>query len=349
MADLSPQTPDSSLAPATDQVHALMRDWQAHLVLQVASGEISAATLQAYLRGWDKFWGWLLEQEISSVDGDALRRWTAELRLAGVKPNSINVWLAGVRAFFAWAVSARRLAVNPASGVRGARRKGTSRQHLRQSLTDAEVRRVLAAPDRQTPQGQRDYAILALKAYTGARDIELQRADLDDLRTRSGRLVLYVQGKGREEKDEFIVIAHPVAEEALYAWLARRGEKPGGKDAGGKDAGGKDAGGKDTGALFTSLSNHAKGQRLTLRSIRRIVKSAYRLAGVLGSGKTSCSLRHSAITSAIRHGVPLPKVQSMARHANISTTMIYYRELDRVEDPAEGYVSYAEDASGKDE
>ena len=339
MADLSPQTPDPSLAPATDQVHALMRDWQAHLALQVASGEISAATRQAYLRGWDKFWGWLLEQEISPVDGDALRRWTAELRLAGVKPNSINVWLAGVRAFFAWAVSARRLAINPASGVRGARRKGTSRQHLRQSLTDAEVHRVLAAPDRQTPQGQRDYAILALKAYTGARDIELQRADLDDLRTRSGRLVLYVQGKGREEKDEFIVIAHPVAEEALYAWLARRGEKTGGKDAGGKDAG----------ALFTSLSNHAKGQRLTLRSIRRIVKGAYRLAGVLGAGKTSHSLRHSAITSAIRHGVPLPKVQSMARHANISTTMIYYHELDRVEDPAEGYVSYAEDASGKDE
>ena len=82
------------------------------------------------------------------------------------------------------------------------------------------------------------------------------------------------------------------------------------------------------------------GQRLSLRSIRRIVKQAYRLAGVRGEGKTSHSLRHTAITSAIRHGAPLPKVQSMARHANLNTTMIYYHEVDRVEDPAEGYVDY---------
>ncbi len=323
MTDLSPQASNPSLAPATDQVHALLREWTAHLALQVASGEISNATRQAYQRGWDKFWEWLQEQQSSQVDANLIRRWTAELRLAGIKPNSINVWLAGVRAFFAWAVSARRLALNPAAGVRGARRKGTSKGHLRQSLTDAEVRRVLAVPDRDTPQGQRDYALLALKAYTGARDIELQRADLEDLRTRAGRLVLYVQGKGREEKDEFIVIAHPAAEEALYAWLAARGERPG--------------------ALFISLSNHAKGQRLTLRSIRRIVKHAYRLAGVRGAGKTSHSLRHSAISSAIRHGAPLPKVQSMARHASLNTTMIYYHELDRVEDPAEGYVRYEGD------
>ena len=325
---------DDSLLPlnnlaTTAQVDALIHDWQAHLDLLVASGEISAATRQAYRRGWARFWGWLQAQDTGLVDADTLRRWTAELRLAGIRPNSINVWLAGVRAFFAWAVAARRLAVNPAAGVRGAKRKGTSKQHLRQSLTDSEVRRVLETPDRSTRQGKRDYALLALKAYTGARDIELQRADLADLRTRAGRLVLYVQGKGREEKDEFIVLAHPAVEDALYAWLAVRGETPG--------------------ALFVSLSNNGLGQRLTLRSIRRIVKRTYRLAEVRGEGKTSHSLRHTAITSAIRHGAPLPKVQSMARHANINTTMIYYHEVDRVEDPAEGYVSYEPDEGRQSE
>jgi integrase/recombinase XerC/integrase/recombinase XerD len=318
---------DHSLA-LPDQIAVLMRDWQAHLALQVDSGEISPATRSAYLRGWDKFWSWLEAQEPQPVDIQTIRRWTAGLRSAGIKPNSINVWLAGVRAFFAWAVSARRLASDPTAGVRGAKRKGTARGHLRQALTDAEVRRVLAIPERDKPLGRRDYAILALKAYTGLRDIELQRADLADLRTRGGRMVLSVQGKGRETKDEFAVIAHPDAEDALYDWLAARGETPG--------------------PLFFSLSNHAKGERLTLRSIRRIVKRAYRLAGVQGSGKTSHSLRHTAITSAIRHGAPLPKVQSMARHASLNTTMIYYHEIDRVEDPAEGYVDYGgeRDSSG---
>jgi site-specific recombinase XerD len=313
--------PDSLVTTA--QVDALIRDWHAHLDLLVASGEISPATRQAYRRGWERFWRWLQAQEDIApgpVDAGVLRHWIAGMRQAGIKPNSINVWLAGVRAFFAWGVAARTLTANPAAGVRGAKRKGTSRQHLRQSLTDGEVRRVLEMPDRSTRQGRRDYALLALKAYTGARDIELQRADLADLRTRAGRLVLYVQGKGRDEKDELIVLAHPAVEEAIHDWLAGRGESPG--------------------ALFVSLSNNGLGKRLSLRSIRRIVKRAYRLAGVRGEGKTSHSLRHTAITSAIRHGVPLPKVQSMARHANINTTMIYYHEVDRVEDPAEGYVDY---------
>jgi site-specific recombinase XerD len=322
-----PQNLDRSLTHP-DQIEALIHDWQAHLALQVDSGEISPATQAAYARGWNKFWSWLVEQEPQPVDNQTIRRWTAGLRGAGIKPNSINVWLAGVRAFFAWAVAARRIAIDPTAGVRGAKRKGTAKGHLRQALTDAEVRRVLAIPERDKPLGRRDYAILALKAYTGLRDIELQRADLADLRTRGGRMVLYVQGKGRDEKDEFAVIAHPDAEDALYDWLAARGEQPG--------------------PLFPSLSNHANGERLTLRSIRRIVKNAFRLAGVHGAGKTSHSLRHTAITSAIRHGAPLPKVQSMARHASLNTTMIYYHEVDRVEDPAEGYVDYGGEKAGSE-
>jgi hypothetical protein len=41
-------------------------------------------------------------------------------------------------------------------------------------------------------------------------------------------------------------------------------------------------------------------------------------------------------------GAPLPKVQSKVRHANLNTTMIYYHEVDRVEDPAEGYADCEE-------
>jgi site-specific recombinase XerC len=113
-------------------------------------------------------------------------------------------------------------------------------------------------PDRDTPQGCRNYAILALKAYTGARDIELQRADLADLRTQGGRLVLCAQGKGREQKNELLVIAHPEAEESITAWLVARGEQPG--------------------ALIVSLSNNGFDERLTLRSVRQACAARARLA-----------------------------------------------------------------------
>ena len=305
---------------ADQDILGLVEDWRRQLELQVLTGEISANTQGAYLRGWSRFQDWLLSQDVDQVDSDVIRMWLASLKEAGNKPNSANVWLAGVRSFFAWAVGARRLLINPTSGVKSAKRKGTNKKHLRDMLTNAEVKRVLSQPDRNTPAGKRDYAVLALMAYTAVRSIEIHRADLADLKTEGDRLVLYVQGKGSQEKDEVVVIAHPAAEGAIHDWLAARGNK--------------------AGALFLSLSNRSRAERLGLRAIRGLVKGYYRAVGVHGAGKTTHSLRHTAITNAVLHGAPVQKVKSMARHVSIDTTMTYYHEVDRLEDPAEGYIDY---------
>jgi integrase/recombinase XerD len=301
-------------------VLSLVDDWHRAMTLQVESGEISDTTRRAYQVGMDKFLTWWTDNDGGQVDGDTLRRWIADLKRQGRKPNSINTWRAGVRAFFTWAVGAHRLIYNPTLGVKGAKRKGTKRKHKRDALTDTEVRRVLAQPDTSTPEGKRDKAILVLMAYTAARTIELHRADLADLSTQDGRLVLKVQGKGDVESDDLLVLANPAAEAALYDWLAARGNKPG--------------------PLFTSLSNRSRGDRLSLRSFRELVKGYYRSAGIQASNKTTHSLRHAAITNAVRHGAPIQKVQSMARHASLDTTMIYFHETDRIDNPAEQFISY---------
>ncbi|MBI3242340.1 MAG: tyrosine-type recombinase/integrase [Chloroflexi bacterium] len=299
---------------------ALVGEWHAALDLQVSAGELSPTSAETYKRGMGKFITWA--ERRTTVTDEAIREWKAALLSEGHKPGAVNTWLAGVRAFFAWAVGARRLIHNPAASVKGAKRTGTSKAHKRAALTDAEVLRVLAAPDRDTPAGKRDAAMLHLMAYTGARSVEVHRADVGDVRTEGGRLVLAVTGKGRAEADELIVIAHPDAEAALHDWLSARGNDPAG------------------GPLFTSLSNRARDERLSLRAIRGIVKAAYKAAGVVGKNKTTHSLRHTAITTAVKRGAPVQKVQAMARHANISTTMIYYHETDRVENPAEEYIQY---------
>jgi integrase/recombinase XerD len=94
--------------------------------------------------------------------------------------------------------------------------------------------------------------------------------------------------------------------------------------------------------LFYSLSRRNYGESLSLRSYQRIVTDAYDAAGVIDTGKpkTAHSLRHTAISNAINNGAPLPKVQSMARHANIATTMIYFHEIDRIKTPAEDFIDY---------
>lgn len=44
----------------------------------------------------------------------------------------------------------------------------------------------------------------------GLRTIEVIKADIGDLKTVGAFTVLYVQGKGREEKTEYIKISAPV-------------------------------------------------------------------------------------------------------------------------------------------
>lgn len=310
-------TQASEITPAPALLDLLTPFAQA-LDLKVRAGEISANTATLYLRGAKRFITWLDVQESRAVEADTIRSWKAELAQGNYAPATINAWLAGVKALFSWATERGKLAYNPAALIKGASRKGIKKHHKREVLTPSEMRRVLSIPD-TTKQGLRDKAILALMAYTGVRSIEVHRADYKDLHTQGGRLVLFVQGKGHIEADDFVVIANPNLESALSAWLAVRG--------------------KQAGSLFCSLSNRSQDERLSLRALRFIVKDYFAKAGVIGN-KSTHSLRHTAITTAIQAGAPLQKVMSMSRHANIDTLMIYAHEIDRLEQPAEEMITY---------
>ena len=79
---------------------------------------------------------------------------------------------------------------------------------------------------------------------------------------------------------------------------------------------------------------------MALRSIRDMVKRYYGNAGVVGNKKSTHSLRHSAITNAICKGASPMQVQAMARHQSFDTTLNYYHEVARLDNPAEDVISY---------
>lgn len=315
---LTRYNPENTALTAPIDLQSFVLNWEDNLQQRVEAQEISSDTATGYRRGVVKFFSWL---EMRPPNSEAIRAWKADLLKADIRPASINAWLAGVRSFFTWLAEIGQISLNPTQAIKGATRKGTKKWHTRQPLTDNEVRRLLAQPDRSTRQGKRDYAILATMLFTAARGIEIHRADLSDLDTQGGKLVLMVQGKGHTEKDEVLVLIGQ-AETAMLEWLAVRGFS--------------------RGPLFTSLSNKSLGGRLSRIALRAIVKGYFNAAGVHGKNKTTHSLRHTAITSAIRHGAPGEKVRGMSRHASLDTLMIYYHETDRLEDPAENYISYEE-------
>ena len=294
---------------------ALVNDWEDNLNLRVDALEMKQDTAITYKRGVLKFIEWLGD---SPPVPDTIRKWKAEL-LKDKTIASVNIWLAGLRCFFGWLAEEKQIPFDPTQAIKGAKRKGANQSHVRELLTDREVIRLLAQPNTQTREGVRDYAILSIMVYTAARGIEIHRADLADLRTVDGALVLKVQGKGRDEKGEMLILPFE-AENGVRNWLVMRG--------------------REDGPLFTSCSNKSKGERLSRRALRDIVKGYMNAAGIHGN-KTTHSLRHTAITNAIRHGAPIQKVKGMSRHASLDTLMIYYHEVDRLTDPAERHISYS--------
>jgi len=227
---------------------------------------------------------------------------------AGHKPATIQSYIAATRMFFRW-LEQEGIYPNIADRVKGAT---ISREHKRDYLTSKQVKAVMDGVDRGTLRGLRDYAILALMVTGGLRTVEVSRADIGDLRTAGDNPVLYIQGKGQDEKAEYVKLQAKV-ERSIRDYLQARRQTS-------QDA-----------PLFASLSNNSAGARLTTRSISGIVKGRFKSAGYDSDKLTAHSLRHTAVTLSLLAGKHLEEVQQFARHANITTTQIYNHSLDRAQ------------------
>jgi integrase/recombinase XerD len=296
------------------EIENLVKGWVEYL-----RSEKTRGTTRAYMKGLNTFLGWLKGEglPLAHVVPSTIRRWRDSLVSEGYSPDSVSLWLTAVRRFYAFLINEYDVPIlNPAREVKGKTSSGNG--HKRDELTSREVMAVLETCE-DIQRGKRDRALIGLMAYSALRTIEVHRADLKDLQTKGDRLILWVHGKQRVAADEFVVISEK-AHKCLHPWLIERGKNPG--------------------PLFTSLSNRSKGTRLGLRSIRAIVMSRYCKAGVVGQTKSTHSLRHSAITNAIRNGADPKQVMQMARHKSFNTTLGYYHEVNRLNSPAEDLIDY---------
>ena len=199
--------------------------WHDAMDLRTRTGELAQPTVTSYKKGMQKFTTWVQAEQPASISPDTIRLWQAHMLEANQK-RSVNTWLAGVRSFFTWCTDARLIPYNPTATVKGASRKGETQTHRKNPLTNAEVRRLLAMPDTSTAQGARDFAILNLFLFTAMRSVEINRANLSDWQTIGTQQVIYYQGKGHSEADDYKVVVDPVAD-AVQLWLSYRGNKPG--------------------------------------------------------------------------------------------------------------------------
>lgn len=280
--------------------------------------DVKPRTVETYRKAIKQFLSYLQANGITTPVREDVVSWRDSLREEH-KPTTIQSYITAVKLFFSW-LEQEGFYKNIAQKVKGAK---IEKGHKKDYLTTEQSHRVLLGVKRRIDlKGLRDYAIIALLITTGLRTIEVVRANIEDIRTVGDSVALFVQGKGRDEKNDYVKIA-PQVEEAIRAYLKARGKAD------------------EKEPLFTGTSNNGAGERMTTRSISGIVKTALREVGLDSERLTAHSLRHTAGTLALMNGAELTQVQQLLRHTNINTTMIYLHAIDRAKNNSELKVANA--------
>ena len=272
----------------------------------INSLDVKPKTKEAYKKALRQFFKWQEETQRQQIDRADILEYKAFL-MANYSASTVSAYMTAVRGLFTW-LEAEKLYPNIAAGIKGAK---AAKGFRKDTLTPLQAKSVLSHIDRSKVEQLRDYAIINLLLRTGLRTIEAQRANIEDIRQQAGQCLLYIQGKGRDSKDAFVILT-PATLEPIQAYLTARGRAD------------------QSAPLFASHGNRSKGERLTTRSISRIAKEALKAAGIDSDRITAHSLRHTAITFSLLGGATIQEAQQLARHSNINTTLIYAHNIDRI-------------------
>jgi integrase/recombinase XerC/integrase/recombinase XerD len=295
---------------------------QAMIDCYTASMDIKAKSKDTYIKGLRNFFHWLTDNTISSPTRQDILSYKDYL-LSHYAASTVSTYLTAVKSFYSYLESEKINTDNVTAGIKGAK---SARGFKKDALTIEQAKTILSSIDQNSIIGARDYAIVNLLTRTALRTIEIERANVGDIRQSGGEALLYIQGKGRDEKDEFVVLTESTLRPILN-YLSMRGKTDPDEP------------------LFISHSDRNNGGRLTTRSIRRLIKDSLIHAGYNSDRLTAHSLRHTAITFSLLGGATLQEAQAMARHRNINTTMIYAHNIDRINKASERKIDFILDGA----
>jgi len=261
-------------------------------------------TKETYRKALREYAKWLGQTEPSVLTSNDIQRYKDYIISKRLSPTSMSAYLTAVRRFYDYLVSAGKITENPARKVKGAPRP---RRHLTDPVSRRDVAKLFKAIDTSTPLGLRDEAILNLMVRAGLSEIEIVRSDLRDLKSRAGQRVIYVQGKSKDRKDEYVTLSPPV-EESLKRYIEERGasgpEEP----------------------LFWGVGNRAVKERITTRGVRARIDRYFELSGIKKKGISPSSLRHTAAMLAIEEGATVSEIKQMLRLRTTESALQYFEE-----------------------
>lgn len=275
-------------------------------------------TMKGYITCLRQFMGWMNANGIKNpqradilaykeyLNGEHFGRTGAEPLKAGTKQQ----YLRAVKHFFKW-TAAEGLYPNIADNIHGAKVRNDT--HKKDALDREAVKAIADSIERDTERGKRLYAMYLLCISCGLRTIEINRANVEDIKAIGNRTYLYLQGKGHTEHDQPVLLI-PEVKAAIRDYLDSRTDHYTSKSP-----------------LFVSSSNRSKGQRIAATTISTMLKTALVNAGYNSDRLTAHSLRHTSGTGAYKATGNIYLAQKHQRHADPATTEIYVHAEEREE------------------
>lgn len=235
--------------------------------------------------------------EPAGIDLRHIERYLEELMALGLETSTLARNISSIRSYHAFLIAEGWAEANPAELVELPKQT----RRLPEVLTVEEVERILDEPDRKTPVGLRDLAILECLYATGMRVSELVSLTRQQLVTELQ--LVRVVGKGSKER--LIPIGKP-ALQSLSEYL------------------------KSARPLFIRINKETddklflnqRGGPLSRMGVYNIVRKTAKDAGIKKKVYPHI-FRHSFATHLLEGGADLRDVQEMLGHVSIITTEIY--------------------------
>lgn len=258
--------------------------------------DVTKTTYDTYKNGLKVFFNYLKLNNIKNPTREHIINFREYLK-QNHSLSTVNTYLISTRNFFKW-LEYEELYKDITKNVKGVT---LVREHRREPLTNEQVRLVL-----NNTQDLREKVIFMLGICCGCRANEICNIQLKDFVQKGDKILLYLLGKGRDGKVDYVVIDYN-----LYNLIQEYIKKY-----------------NIINYLFTSVYKN-DGSKLTSKTIRYIVKNMFRRVGIDSELYTCHSMRHTFATENLLSGIDIREVSKAMRHKNTSTTEIYAHDIEK--------------------
>ena len=266
------------------------------------SSDVRENSRTTYARNLKAFAVWMSEQSktLESLTTADIVSFKSALLESGKSVLTVRAYVNAAKKFVGWVANEAGVR-DVAASVKAPRVKKSFRK---MHLTGEQVRALECVA---ATSSKRDLALVMLMVHTGLRCVEVMRANVEDLQERCGRTLLFVQGKGHDEKDSFVILSPKVVEVLEDYLIDRRATS--------------------SQPLFTSMSDRNQGGRLSTRMIGMIVKNGMKKIGLNSHAYSAHSLRHTTAVAILEKTGSVEAAQNVLRHASATTTQIYVESI----------------------